>query len=317
MTRIALLIAMTLSLSACEQVALMTTAPKKPAISKGQLTKTATHQFWQSLHQGHYQRLPQSIHLLTAAYLKNPNDPNLAAYLGFAHIWKITERQREQGIPPTITDHMILAKFYFNQAVALNPSDARLQGFLGVSELATGKIFADEREQVRGYFQLKYAIHQWPAFNYFTAGYPMTMLDAQSPYFKQALAWQWDTLDVCAGTTVNRNNPDFAPYMKLETQTGKARACWNSWIAPHNFEGFFMNMGDMLVKQGNWPTAIKIYKNARLSKNYQSWPYRHMLEKRIQHARENVKYFQENNQHAADKVIMFNSGYGCVVCHQQ
>ncbi len=156
----------------------------------------------------------------------------------------------------------------------MNPSDARLQGFYGVSQLATGDVFHDEREEVRGYFQLQRAIHLWPEFNYFTAGYPMSKLDAQSKHFKEGVAWQWQTLSLCAGTTISKNNPDFSPYMSKETQKGPKRACWNSWIAPHNFEGFFLNMGDMLVKQGDWQTAIKIYQNARLSSTYHSWPYR-------------------------------------------
>ena len=40
--------------------------------------------------------------------------------------------------------------------------------------------------------------------------------------------------------------------MTLETKEGARRACWNSRIAPHNLEGFFLNMGDMLVKSGDW-----------------------------------------------------------------
>jgi len=39
--------------------------------------------------------------------------------------------------------------------------------------------------------------------------------------------------------------------MSKKTKEGKKRVCWNSWIAPHNFEGFFLNMGDMLVKSGD------------------------------------------------------------------
>lgn len=84
------------------------------------------------------------------------------------------------------------------------------------------------------------------------------------------------------------------------------------WIASHNFEGFFLNMGDMLVKSGDWQTGIKIYNNAKLSKNYTAWPYRTMLTDRIQHAEKNVAEFQK-----ANAKVMFNSGYGCVVCHQK
>jgi hypothetical protein len=178
--------------------------------------------------------------------------------------------------------------------------------------LVEGKIFHDQREQVRGYFQLKYAIRLWPEFNYFTAGYPMSTLDKNSAQFKEALDWQWYTLDLCAGTTVDRRNPDYRPYLSRLTEAGPLRACSNSWIAPHNFEGFFLNMGDMLVKKGHWQTAIQIYNNAKLSNTYASWPYRNMLEKRIEQAQGNVVSFQK-----PDSAILFNSGYGCVACHQR
>jgi hypothetical protein len=303
-------------LLSCESIALMSTPAKKPKLSQTSMAIAAKKEFWQTLHQGDYQHLSKTTDLLTAAYLENTNDPDLAAYLGFAHIWKLTERERLSTIPPTIVDEIILAKKYFSDAVALNPQDARLHGFLGVSTLVTGKIFHDEREQVRGYFQLKRAIALWPEFNYFTAGYPMSVLDPTSKQYQEAIEWQWKTLDLCAETRIDRTHPDFSPYMKLETQKGTKRVCWNSWIAPHNFEGFFLNMGDMLVKQGNWQTGIQIYQNAKLSKTYSTWPYRNLLEQRIQQAEENVSNFQNNPERNPNKVILFNSGYGCVACHQ-
>lgn len=73
----------------------------------------------------------------------------------------------------------------------------------------------------------------------------------------------------------------------------------------------------MLVKSGDWQTGVIIYKNARLVRNYSSWPFREMLEKRIKNARENVRYFRENASKNPDRAVMFNSGYGCMACHQQ
>ncbi len=314
--RMLLVIACMVTLNGCEKIAVLSTPAKQPHASHTPLANLAEKNFWKTLHQGDYNKLPETTKLLTAAYLENPNDPQLAAHLGFVHIWKITERAREKNIPPTITDEITLATHYFKEAVELDPQDARYQGFLGDSMLVSGKISHDERQEVRGYFQLKRAIALWPEFNYFTGGYVMSDLDSHSDRFKEGLEWQWKTLDLCTGTTINRNDPDYRPYLALETTKGRKRACWNSWIAPHNFEGFFLNMGDMLTKQGNWQTAIKIYNNAKLSKTYSTWPYRNMLERRIQNVKKNVGYFQQKNAHSADKAILFNSGNGCAACHQ-
>jgi hypothetical protein len=104
--------------------------------------------------------------------------------------------------------------------------------------------------------------------------------------------------------------------MAKETREGKKRACWNSWIAPHNFEGFFLNMGDMLVKAGDWQTAQKIYANAKLSKEYASWKYQPVLEDRISQAQSNVASFNALNETAKPR-MMINSEFSCMVCHQQ
>jgi len=305
-----------LFLIGCEKIAVLNTPQKKPVASHSQLAALAEKKFWDALHKGDYAGLSETTRLLTAAYLENPNDPALAAHLGFVHIWKITERGRVTPVEPTITNEIILAKKYFADAVQLAPRDARFLGFFADSMLVEGKIFNDERETVRAYYKLKHAIGLWPEFNLFTAGYPMSVLDPHSWQFKEGLEWQWKTLSLCAGTAITKNNPNFSAYLSHETKQGPKRACWNSWIAPHNFEGFFLNMGDMLVKSGDWQTAVKVYKNAKLSKDYSSWPYRSLLEKRIQAAQKNVAAFQSNNLGAPDSTMLFNSGYGCVVCHQ-
>lgn len=303
------------NLTACEKIALWNTPSKTPRASNSRLAAQADHYFWRTLHQGRYEDIPQADRLLMAAYLENPNDPKIAAHLGFLHIWSITERYRVPYKNPLIPNQIVLSKKYFADAVQLDPQNPIYQGFYGDTMLVEGQIFQDKREQVRGYFVLKDAIHEWPEFNYFTAGYPMSSLPPHSDKFKEGLKWQWKTMDLCAGVKINRQNPDFSPFMRRETLIGKQRACWNSPIAPHNFEGFFMNMGDMLVKSGDSKTAISIYQNAKLSKTYPKWPYKAMLEQRILHAKANESYFNQEGRGPNQK-IMFNSGYGCVVCHQ-
>lgn len=312
-------------LSACENIALLFTPKKKSMTANSALATQAQNHFWTTLHQHKLNEIDNTNRLLMAAYLENPNDPKLAAHIGFLHIWQLTERNQLPIIYPTIVDQIILSKKYFADAVELDPSDARFLGFYGDSQLAEGKIFNDEREQVRGYFTLKKAIKMWPEFNYFTAGYVMSILPADSKQFKEGLTWQWATLDLCAMHTISHQNPDYSAFMKYETHTGAKRACWNSWIAPYNLEGFFLNMGDMLVKSGDWQTAIKIYRNAKLAANYNTWPYRTFLENRILNAKNNVANFQneqfdpktQNLKKDPNKVILFTSGYGCAACHQQ
>ena len=105
-----------------------------------------------------------------------------------------------------------------------------------------------------------------------------------------------------------------------EVRKGKKRACWNSKKAPHNFEGFFLNMGDLLVKKGKPALAKKIYGNAKLSKTYQKWPFRGVLEQRIANAEKNVELFRkkiDSGDNPKHDMLMFNSSFACMACHQK
>jgi hypothetical protein len=109
----------------------------------------------------------------------------------------------------------------------------------------------------------------------------------------------------------------YARYTRLQTKEGAKRVCWNSWIAPHNFEGFLLNFGDMLVKAGEPEKAVTMYRNARLTSDYATWPYRHLLDARIADAARNVEVFRRADARAGGPTIMVRSRYACMGCHQQ
>lgn len=299
-----------------DRIAVMT-APKKEAIaSRSEAALKADDLFWNTFHNGDYDNIQNALEVLTAAYLKTPNDAKTAAHIAWLHSWRIAERARMVSVPATITDNTILARRYFQEAVKLDPSDARYLGFLAAHTLAEGALQKDERLTREGYFMMLDAIKAWPEFNLFTGGYVFSRLPADSAQFREGLKWQWRTLDACIEGKFDRANPDYSRYMVKETTEGTKRVCWNSWIAPHNFEGFFLNMGDMLVKSGDWQTAQKIYANARLSRTYASWKYRSVLEDRINRAQANVALLNAPDGTQGTR-IMINSAFSCTACHQQ
>jgi hypothetical protein len=249
-------------------------APKKQAaITRSEAALKADELFWQTFHNGEYEKIANTLEALIGTYVQTPNDSVTAAHIAWLHNWRISERARMESVPVTITDDMMLA------------------------------LLLD-------------SIKAWPEFNLFTGGYVMSGLPAESPRFREGLEWQWRTLDECIEGTINRANPDYSGYMPKETKEGRKRPCWNSWIAPHNFEGFFVNMGDMLVKSGDWQTARKIYANAKLSKEYASWKYQTVLDDRIKQAQSNVALFNAPDE-TANTRIMINSKFSCTICHQQ
>lgn len=306
-------------LSGCAFMAEQTAPVKQASATRTELALKADKLFWETLHGGNYAGIQPALDLLTAAYLQNPRDAVTAARVGWLHIWRLAESGRIEKRVATVTDHAVMARRYFEEAVRLDPTEPRYQGFLGSVLLAEGSIHQDEKLTRRGYFTLMESVDAWPEFNLFTAGYTFSGQPADSERFKQGLEMQWKTLDLCAGETVNRTNPDFQRYMTRATTTGRQRVCWNSWIAPHNFEGFFLNMGDMLVKSGDWKTAQVVYANAKQSPDYASWKYAAVLEQRIANAQAHVTKFRDPKQGPqAERVPMMGaSTYACMGCHQR
>jgi hypothetical protein len=298
------------------RIAVQLAPGKRAATSRTEAATKADELFWQTFHNGEYEKIQPALEALTAAYLQTPSDAKTAAHIGWLHIWRMSERARLNSIPATSTDDAVLARKYFSEAVTLDPSDARYLGFLAAATLAEGGIHKDEKLTREGYFMLRDSIRAWPEFNLFTAGYVMSPQPADSPRFREGLEWEWRNLDVCAQEKIDRANPDYSKYMSFETKEGPKRVCWNSWIAPHNFEGFFLNMGDMLVKSGDWQTAQKIYATAKLSREYSSWKFQDVLEDRIKQAQSNIAPFKMPNETSKTK-MMINSEFSCMACHQQ
>jgi hypothetical protein len=57
--------------------------------------------------------------------------------------------------------------------------------------------------------------------------------------------------------------------------------------------------------------------NARLTSDYATWPYRHLLDARVADATRNVEVFRRADARAGGPTIMVRSRYACMGCHQQ
>ena len=80
-----------------------------------------------------------------------------------------------------------------------------------------------------------------------------------------------------------------------------------------------MNFGDMLVKEGKPVIARKIYQTAMDHPDFETWPYKEYLIRRIENADRNVEKLRENKNPSADvndNTIMIKTTFGCMGCHQ-
>ena len=182
--------------------------------------------------------------------------------------------------------------------------------------MAEGTILGNEAQVRQGYFTMQEAVSRWPEFNLFTSGYVMSRGDVTAPQFKEGLEQQWQTLDLCFGERVSRASPRFEKYLSLETTTGPKRACWNSVIAPHNWEGFFLNFGDMLIRAGDPTNARAMYEAAKLSSAFEQWLYRGVLERRLEHLDSLRDQFADAAPDERENATMIKTAFSCAGCHQ-
>ena len=306
------------NLMGCATIAQWAAPAKKAADSAPPEFLEAEKDFWTQFHAAKYDQVPRLLEKYNGMYVLHPNHPVIAARIGFLHVWRLAERMRIGEVRASIIDDATLCHKFFAEASRLDPKEARFKGFHAACIMAEADIHQDEASTRKGYFLMKDAISDWPEFNLFTGGFVMSHLPWEGSLFDEALAWQWKTLDLCSGKKVDRKNPEYPQYDKQDF-SGPKRVCGNSSIAPHNFEGFFLNMGDMLVKKGEIATAKKVYGFARLSPTYNQWPYKKMLEDRMQKAEENVKFFrvqQRKEVLPTGPHLMFHSEAACMACHR-
>jgi len=293
-------------------------AADEPAMAPTEASQTADERFWSALHGADYAAYPQALAAQEAALAKSPEDPLQNAHLGWLHIWHLSEAEAFGVSPKEMSADLLDAKRYFRRAVELDPAEARYLGFYGSTLVVEAAVRGDADESRRADATLDRAVRMWPEFNLFTAGYLHSGDPYDSPQYATALRRMWQNVDVCIGRTVSRKHPDIAPYLALETTVGPKRACWNSSIAPHNLEGFFLNFGDMLVKHGDVAVARAMYANARLSTTYSEWAYRDLLERRIVDAEVNVAAFRDSAQPQEGAArLMGQSDISCMACHRR
>ena len=293
-----------------------------PPVKRASTTRTpaalgASALMWAALAQGDYTAIDRVLTALHGAYLQDPADATTAAHIGFVQMWRVAESARNGKPDPSVLASMASARRFLEESVALDASDARRQGFRASARLAEGAMHRDPALQRLGTADMQDAVRAWPQFNLFTLARNLGRAPAGSKALEQAIDALWQAQDLCIDGTLPRHDPDMKAHMHLHTSEGANRVCWNSGVAPHNFEGFFLEWGDLLVKNGNAALARKIYANARHSPDYGTWTYRELLEARIRDADANVARFGASPDAAHHVPIGRASPIACVSCHQK
>jgi len=239
-------------------------------------------EFREDFEAARYSRAALDAAALDRASEAAPQASQLALSRALAHLWHVSEGGREPGQDPRMLGQEAAAlPELFQRAQAVNPSDARIDCWGGVSVVRAGRQLGDEALLQRGLDWIESGVVAYPEFNLFCRALAYEDLPVGDPNYTRAVDALFETLDLCFGEPIDRQRPEITKYLHQATARGEKRVCWNGALAPHNAEGFYMYFGDLLVKQGELEVAKVIYGNATLIPEYDRWPYKALLEERL------------------------------------
>lgn len=287
-------------------------------------------EFLQALYKGRYDRIGEFKQRFGALIPENPEaaSPVALARMGFLNIWEFIERYRmlpaPGPFPPEVQQSLGASAGacaqYFQAASAAAPNNAVYRGFAADCTLLIGQGPDGPANVLKGLTLAADSIRRNPEFNLFTIGYTLASLPPETQEFQLGLEMMYRNLDVCFDTTIDRDNPNVEKYMASFTPNYNNRYCVNTEKSGHNFEGFSLVFGDLLLK-ANRPAVAKIaYENAKLLPSYKTWPYRHKLEERLAALEQLVTPFSmpvDPMVKPGYPTITFHTEYACMACHQK
>ncbi len=278
------------------------------------ITKRAHRVFWKAFRHEDYARIGKVIHLLTAAYLSNPKNPETTLLLAHAYLWRVSERARGHAPRTQALSSLVVAQRFFEEANRLSPDDGRIIGWLGSVRLPLARIMRDKSLIARARATLHRAVKEYPRFNNFTAAYSFSNAPADSKQYARALRAMAETLSICPDQTVGKDGGTVISGGIKMTPKVKA-ACGNTTEAPHNLQGFLLIYGEMLAKTGKYDRAASMYEKAEASPGYASWPYKDLLGSRLKRAYDILDKPGAPERGAGDFPKIVGAKNSCGVCH--
>ncbi|MCX6131069.1 MAG: hypothetical protein NTX25_18675 [Proteobacteria bacterium] len=277
--------------------------------------------FFVDLNSGNYDRIAFHKQEFSRLLSKSKSHIVSQARLGFLNLWTYSERFRNpENLTPDLFQNVENCTQFFKIASKSAPKNIIYKGFSADCSMLEGLVENKLLVLASGVAQIPAAIGGLPEFNNFTIGYALTSLPYDNPIFSVGLELLFANLDVCFKTHFDRNNPDVTPFLAAFKPEGNLRFCANTAKAPHNFEGFFMVIGDVLIKAGKVDAAKAAYRSAMaIPSSFNSWPFKNQVLDRINHAQKNVEAFRNDAKPLVmptGPTMMFHSTYSCMGCHQ-
>jgi hypothetical protein len=267
---------------------------------------------------GQYERIPEVRAALEAVFEKDPtvNDGDVTMLLGVSYLWSTAEWERfpARGKEARF-EEVLQGDYYLTHASQLRPSDGRVQAWLGIMKAFRSQTELDLALYQESLDRIGNSVELFPEFGHLVVAFVKSAWPAQTTEFAGAVDHIWQNVDVCIQGKIDRTMPNFEQYMHLSADTtGNRRACWSTPLVPHNLEGFWFHMGDLLVKNNQADVAKIAYGNAALIPSYANWKYRAELETRMANVHANAALYLDDEP-KNDPPILPQTTFQCVLCH--
>jgi hypothetical protein len=272
--------------------------------------------FREVLSTGAYERLREAEAALLETYAKDPTNAENTFLLAGVYMWELAEWERDpsRGNQAYYAQLMKLDR-YISEAVQLDPTRGIARCFLGVSRLFRAQAERNPPLATEGQGHLNKCIELHPHFGLLLIPIGYHSYPISSSQFQRAVAEIFNRIDVCIDGQIDRQNPDFGPYVgRMSNMAQPYYACWNNTSALYNLEGFWMMAGNVLVKNNQPAVARILYANTRHSpESYNRWVYKDMLEELANTADARAALYQDSDRTNDPPVI--KGAIQCVMCH--
>lgn len=305
----------------------LTSVPMDIPIAQGSPeAERATTAFWEIFHANQPDKLPQVLDDLTAAYVRDANDPVLTTVLAGAHLWRFQMRSRFGESAEQARDHVALTLKYARETKTLlgDPleRDSTVPSIITTAHWQTAVLEGDDELRLNSHIDLLSDTQVYPEFAGFVQGWILgAMLPPDDPRYSESPKGYDIMLDACAGFDVPKGqkfNRIIHSLYSLKTLVGD-RTCYNNPVAPHNIEGTFLAMGDIYLKQGDLASAQLWYENVQTAPTYATWQYQDVLAGRLANlASLSAKFVADGGTFdVGEPAMSFQSDISCGVCHTQ
>ena len=263
----------------------------------------AVKAYWEAARNGDLATRAQVIADLEAAVAEHPDQEELVLLLGLASLWRVAESYVLDSLNPFILlESVTRAESALVKAYELCPTDHRIPAWLGPIRIRMGRMLGDDAMVQAGFDILQQGLDHYPSFVLFSKFLVLADLPADDPEFLGAVQAVRDNGDYC-GT------PD--------TMLSSDPACRDHYRAARNVEGSGVFLGDMYAKAQDKAAALNAYGWAKKMPDYDTWPFKAVLEERIKTVDQRIKGASTLNDPFDDMQPAWESAIQCALCHQQ